>query len=59
MGGRYMALGSTDALARYYKLRLIIVDKCGSGGTADVPLEYRIQSWLGELSPFHETESRD
>ena len=48
MGGRYMSAGVSDAMARYYKLRLLCVDKCGMGGTADMDLKWRMQTWLGE-----------
>ena len=48
MGGRYIAMGASDAIARHHKIRLVCVDKCGMGGTESVPLESRLQAWLGE-----------
>ena len=49
-GGRWAALGSPDALAQHHKLRLIVVDKPGLGGSGSVPLEYRIENWL-DIAP--------
>ncbi|MCJ1430709.1 hypothetical protein MMC27_000059 [Xylographa pallens] len=45
-GGRYMSMGSWDGLAKKHKLRCIVPDKFGLGGSGAVPLEYRIQAWL-------------
>ena len=45
-GGRWAILGSPDALAQHHKVRLIMLDKPGLGGTGRVPLEHRIENWL-------------
>ena len=45
-------MGSRDALAKKHELRLIVPDKFGVGGTGNVPLEHRIDSWLGVFSPL-------
>ncbi|MCJ1281852.1 hypothetical protein MMC26_001175 [Xylographa opegraphella] len=45
-GGRYMSMGSWDGLARKHRLRCVVPDKFGMGGSGAVPLEYRIQAWL-------------
>ena len=49
-GGRWITLGSPDALAKHHKLRLIVPDKPGLGGSEAVPLEYRIENWL-DIAP--------
>ncbi|MCJ1474210.1 hypothetical protein MMC13_002868 [Lambiella insularis] len=48
-GGRYMGMGSVDALAKKYKIRCIMPDKFGLGGTGNVPLQYCIPAWLDML----------
>ena len=48
MGGRYMVSGSMDILAKRHGVRFLCVDRCGLGGSGNVALEHRVQSWLGE-----------
>ena len=49
-GGRWITLGSPDALAEHHKLRLIVVDKPGLGDSGSVPLDFRIENWL-DIAP--------
>lgn len=44
---RHIAMRARDALAQKYKLRLIIPDNFGYGGTEVVPPEHGIKAWLG------------
>ncbi|MCJ1381608.1 hypothetical protein MMC17_004719 [Xylographa soralifera] len=45
-GGRYLSMGSWDGLAKKHRLRCVVPDKFGMGGSGAVPLEYRVQAWL-------------
>lgn len=47
-GGRWLATGAIDAIARKHGVRMIIPDKFGLGGTANVDLKYRVLGWLGK-----------
>ena len=47
LGGRYNAvLYAREALK--YRVRLLAIDKPGIGGSDNVPLKQRIQTWLGK-----------
>ena len=46
MGGRWN-LTMSDGLAREMKVRVLVVDRPGMGGSDQVRLDRRIQTWLG------------
>ena len=49
---RYYGALWADALARKHKVRYIHPDRFGVGGTGEVPLQWRIESFVGKNSKF-------
>jgi hypothetical protein len=48
--------GSVDSLAREHRIRLICVDRFGMGGSQNVGLEVRVQTWLGKERDKHDCD---
>lgn len=55
-GSRYVGAGSVDSLAREHGIRLICVDRFGMGGSQNVGLEVRVQTWLGKERDKHDCD---
>ncbi|KAI9753265.1 MAG: hypothetical protein M4579_005238 [Chaenotheca gracillima] len=51
MGGRYFGFHAEKA-AKKYGVRVLTLDRFGTGGTTMVPLEERMQRWIEIIPPF-------